>query len=69
MDRMRSSSTLCENGQCMKVSAFDVEHETIGGWLYVIDLRNREIAGDRCRYTGVDVVTPAHGEIAGDRMM
>ena len=52
MDRMRSSLTLCENGQCMKVSAFDVEHENIGGWLYAIDLRNREIAGGRCRYTG-----------------
>ena len=69
MDLMRSSLTLCENGQCMKVSAFDGEHADVDVMSHVIDLRIREISRDYGRYTGVDVVTPAHGEIAGDRMM
>ena len=50
MGVVRSSLTLSESDQYMKVSPFNLEHENIDGWLYVIDLRTREISGDRCRY-------------------
>ena len=50
MGVVRSSLTLSESDQYMKVSPFNGEREGIDRRLHVIDLRTREISGDRGRY-------------------
>ena len=55
MGVVRSSLTLSGNDQYMKVSPFDGEHENIDVWLYVIDLRTREISGGLSRYMGARI--------------